>query len=331
MDLLDTYNSLLKESLMLKSYRHLKLWQAILVALVLLPFILSYVLIMLIYGIAAIIYKLISCPFDYLYGFVKQEGKEVNHATQAVIYIVAFPLIFFLRCIMAFMIFYMSIVHLSASLDGYVATFGGITFSPFLLNPADRSAKTVVLHSSTAVNVFIIVGIILICIALFFTPVVNWIYNLFDIMTYSEFLNTVTAAFESGLITIEDFNEFLDLCNDGTITSSNYEEYIQDYLGPYGTGITNYKWMLFATIADYVVDIIYYAFAYIFVFAYKPYKVKKKDKAPANNDISKPDSTPKNDDIPKSDEPEVITADISVEQAAQEATTGDILVEEAAP
>ncbi len=158
MNLSKTYFDLVKESTRLRAFRGAGILQGIFLAIALLPFILIYAVDMLIYGALIVTFKLLSTPFDYLHNFVKSEGESVKHATQAVIYFASFPLLLFIKFIMAFTVLFLCIAHLIVSAIGYIASFGGIKFSPFLLDEADRGGDHVVKHNYISNWVFIAIG-----------------------------------------------------------------------------------------------------------------------------------------------------------------------------
>ena len=161
MDLTKTYLDLAKETFALRNYKRMHIACAILAAIVMLPFILSYAFYMLLYGLLVIVYKLAASPADHLLAFVKGEGKEVKHATQAVIYLIGFPFVFFLKALLAILIFVISIVHFLTSIAGYIATLGGITFSPFVVNLVDRNkSEQAPAYATVPVILFLVFGFV---------------------------------------------------------------------------------------------------------------------------------------------------------------------------
>ena len=174
MDLTKTYLDLVKESAMFRNYKRMSLVCAILSAIVVIPFIIQYVALMLVYGLLIILYKLISSPVDYLLGFVKGEGNQVQHATQAVIYFIGFPFIFFMKVLLSIVVFVIAVLHFVVSVIGYIASLGGISFSPFVLNPVDRTKeKKTPAYSSTPLAMFIVFGLFLLFLFCFFRPIAN--------------------------------------------------------------------------------------------------------------------------------------------------------------
>ena len=171
MDLIQSYLELVKETFTLRNYKRMNTACAVLSAIVMFPVLLSYAVGMLVYGLFLIVHKLVSIPADYLMNFVKGEGKDVQHATQAVMYLIGFPIIFILKVIVALLTFVIGILHFGVSVDGYVAMLGGITFSPFVLTPVDRTkSEKAPNYTSSAVILFVIFGLFLLLLYLFFQP-----------------------------------------------------------------------------------------------------------------------------------------------------------------
>ncbi len=138
MEILDIYKALVKETFTFKNFKRMGGNKALLSTIAVFPFILIYTLTLLQYGVLIILYKFINTPCDYLNLFLKSESKDVKAATQVIIYLIGFPLVFAIKAISAFLFFGMFILHFVANILGYFATIGGITFSPFIFNAKDR-------------------------------------------------------------------------------------------------------------------------------------------------------------------------------------------------
>lgn len=172
MDFISIYKDMVKDTLTFRNYKRMTLVSAIFAGIVVIPFSLIYALTMLVYGLLAIWHKMINAPTDYLLAFVKGEGKDVKHATQAVVYLIGFPLIFILKAITCFIVFTMGILHFVASVAGYIATLGGMTFSPFILDPADRTAaEEGDIYPAKRVKIFVGFGLALFLLTLFYAPI----------------------------------------------------------------------------------------------------------------------------------------------------------------
>jgi hypothetical protein len=94
---------------------------------------------------------------------------------------------------------------------GYVATFGGIKFSPFILDNVDRfKSREAVKHSNRALVTFIIIALTLLALAIFLAPIVgeaydNWVEEiLLTVENVDEYTIEYNAAlFHARLSTID--------------------------------------------------------------------------------------------------------------------------------
>ena len=178
MELFNKFKDLVKESLLCKSFKGLSAAKTVLCSIALAPFIVLYVGMLLVYWLFAVLYRFACNQLDYIHTFVTKERAEVRHATEAVIYAIAFPFIFFVKVLAGLLAGVLMFIHFFTSMVGYIATFGGIKFSPFLFDNVDRfKSREAVKHNKSAVTVFIILGLILLVLAVLFAPVANAIYD----------------------------------------------------------------------------------------------------------------------------------------------------------
>ena len=96
---------------------------------------------MALYYIAAFFVTIADYPADYLLTFLKNEGKEMRHGTEIVIYLVGFPFVFFAKLMIALLTVINFILYFFMTAFFYAATLGGITFSPFLNKEVNRAPK----------------------------------------------------------------------------------------------------------------------------------------------------------------------------------------------
>lgn len=172
MELTKTYLDLVKETFALRNYKRMNVACAILSAIVMIPFIFQYVAYMLIYGMFVIAHRLVSTPADYLMSFIRNEGKDVRHAPQTVMYIFGFPLVLIGKALATFIVFIIGILHFLSSVEGYLATLGGITFSPFVLTPVDRTkSEQKPAYRLAPVVLFVVLGLFLLILYTFLRPI----------------------------------------------------------------------------------------------------------------------------------------------------------------
>ncbi len=284
MDIFVTYKNLVKESLLFRSYKSMKAFPRILCFTALLPFIAVYTSMLLGYLVLATIYRVASSYFDYLHSFVREEGDRdsIKHATQAAIYWIAFPVILLLKIVLCLLTVMIYIHHFVTSFVGYIATFGGIKFSPFLFDKVDRFGKDrAIKHNTAAVVTFSVIAIILLTLSITFKPIADISYNAYkENAIVDTIVEEVKKAYDDKKISRDAYNEFIHAYNDGDINADNYLEYEAKYLSliPHATWdiqaeattvlVLNIIWLTF--VASYI------SFVIIFVPIYNNVGKRKK-------------------------------------------------------
>ena len=178
MDFFNKFKDLVKESLLCKSFKGLSTAKIVLCAIALAPFIAAYVAMLLVYWLFAVIYRFACNQLDYIHSFIVKERAEVRHATEAVVYAVAFPFIFLMKVLTGLLAAALMFIHFFTSMIGYIATFGGIKFSPFVFDDVDRfKCRAAVKHNKSAVTVFVIIGLVLLGVSVLFAPIANAIHQ----------------------------------------------------------------------------------------------------------------------------------------------------------
>ena len=162
MDYLELMNNLLKETFAFANYKKLPVLFRILCTIVVFPFIFSFFILVGLYYLLATLYKCLKSPVEHLLNFVKEEGKDVKHATQFIIYLIGFPIIFLVNVFLSVLVCGLFILNLLINITGYIATLGGITFTPFLFDKKERKFEENKFMGSIAVIVFSVIGLILV-------------------------------------------------------------------------------------------------------------------------------------------------------------------------
>lgn len=117
-----------------KNYRRMNPVLAVIVGILMLPFtIMGLVTFGLLY-VYYYFFKLLLLPAEYLMNIIRAEGKEVKHATQAVIYFVGFPTAFTFYTLIAFEMIGIHIMYLVSFIYLYFASLCGFKFKPVLRN-----------------------------------------------------------------------------------------------------------------------------------------------------------------------------------------------------
>jgi hypothetical protein len=135
------YYSVIKQNMMeflkFKNYHQMHIALAIFSFIVMLPFIIGT---FVIFGLLSVVYfffYLMGLPAEFLLSFIRQEGKEVKHATQTVIYIIGFPVIFLWYLYMSLSIFAIYIGNIFFEINRYYGSLAGVPFKANLGKAAE--------------------------------------------------------------------------------------------------------------------------------------------------------------------------------------------------
>jgi hypothetical protein len=132
-DFLSRINKLWNVSFTFRSYKKLFPAASAISALVLWPFLLASLLLSGFYYLYAFILKICSVPVDFLSKVMHEEGREVKHATQAIVYFVAFPVVFFMYILISFFTINLVVLYFFISVFNYAWTIKGFVLKPYLL------------------------------------------------------------------------------------------------------------------------------------------------------------------------------------------------------
>ena len=96
------------------------------------PLIVSFVLSKFMYWVTLFFYKMFSAPAEHLHRWLKDQKDEVHFITQAIMYFVCLPFIFFLQVLLALNAIFFFIQWFFLMLQGYILTLGGIKWQPII-------------------------------------------------------------------------------------------------------------------------------------------------------------------------------------------------------
>ena len=129
--------NMILELLKFKQYKRMHLAFKILVAILEFPFILLLLLSVGSFYLTYAIFRSISEPIDYINNLIKEEGKEVKHASQFIIYFFGFPVILIGTIFTSGLIFFIFFEFLFSSIFGEVVSLHGFKFQPFISQTDD--------------------------------------------------------------------------------------------------------------------------------------------------------------------------------------------------
>lgn len=124
------------------------------------------------YYVTLFFYRGITSPVEYLHRIIKDEAKDVKHATQFAIYWLAFPFVFFLYVLksMASIMFYF--LWFSLMLCVYLVTLGGVRFQPFLMDVTFEEENYDLIKKPGLVGTMVFTGILYFFYLLFLMGVI---------------------------------------------------------------------------------------------------------------------------------------------------------------
>ena len=139
MNLYKVLHDYVKEILLFRQFRRMNKVCGIITLVLLCPlFIIGFIQIGVMYLLASFI-ELLFSPTDYLKSFVHTEGKDVRHLTQAVVYLICIPFIFFLEVVKSFMSLTFAVIFFFNSIWFQLTTLQGISFQPFAFKQVERN------------------------------------------------------------------------------------------------------------------------------------------------------------------------------------------------
>ncbi|MBQ8381481.1 MAG: hypothetical protein IJY18_06265 [Clostridia bacterium] len=163
MNYLELIKGLRSEAMEKLQYKKLAMPYSIFAFIAVLPFVVSAFLTMVLYYVLAFLYNCFASAVTYLEGWLKENKKDVQHATEAVLYFVTVPFIFFCHVLLSVFAIFFYFTWFSAQCSFFIATLGGTRWQPFI-NTASYSADNKKLYAranATASLVFSLVSFVL--------------------------------------------------------------------------------------------------------------------------------------------------------------------------
>ena len=130
MDYQKSIQSLLKEAKAGLSYKQLAKPYRIFLIIALFPLILAEYALIISYYVQLFFYNALMSPVTYLESWKDKNKEGIQHATQAVLYFVSTPFIFFLRVVLSLMSFNFFFLWFFLMCFTYLVTLGGIKWQP---------------------------------------------------------------------------------------------------------------------------------------------------------------------------------------------------------
>lgn len=186
----ESIKSLIAEAKKGIQFKDMNLITKILYIIGLSPLIVSTTIVTIYYYVAIFFYKAISLPLEKLHLVLKEEAKNDNikHATQCVIYLIGFPIIFFMYFLQAVTTIYFYFLWFAVMLNMYLVTLGGVRFQPFLTDAKFECEYEYELKPSLLVK-YIYIGLVLIFMFVSLVLIVDYSSVSEDLLPITSFIS----------------------------------------------------------------------------------------------------------------------------------------------
>ena len=147
--------SLLNEAFEQKQYQLLTPAVRFLAFLGILPFFLVSFFCVVAFEVYTFSFKIFSASVNYLEEWLKEARRDVQHATEAVLYYVTIPFIFLMHVFLSFFAgaFFLMWFFLQCAL--YITTLGGIRWQPYINDATFKKEDDFVMTSSVTASITI--------------------------------------------------------------------------------------------------------------------------------------------------------------------------------
>jgi hypothetical protein len=121
----------LKEAALLKKYKAMPLALAILVGIFMLPLVLASVLLAIPLYVFGYLFSVVSLPVQSLHKLLREEGQNIKHGAQIVVYLLSWSFIFGAYAMLTFFLVSLTVLYSVFSIFTYLWTLGGFKFHLF--------------------------------------------------------------------------------------------------------------------------------------------------------------------------------------------------------
>ena len=161
------FKGLISEAKTRKQYEAIPMPYRALAFIGVLPFILSALINLLFYIVFDFIFNGLASSTRYLENWVDEKKKGVNHATEAVLFFVTMPTIFFFNVLLSGFALLYYFIWFFLQVDLFVATLGGTRWQPYISNAKfDDEDDYVVKTNGAAAIIFSVASFSLVALAI---------------------------------------------------------------------------------------------------------------------------------------------------------------------
>jgi hypothetical protein len=200
------------------------------------PFWIVYFGLICLKGIYLFCYYCFASSSDYLESWLKDNKKEIHPATEAVLYFVTIPTIFFLRCMLSMFSVAFFILWFNFMCVGYIVTLGGIRWQPFISSAQFDGITIEPITNKTAGAAVVLIGFVSLCLT-FLLYLVGFAadeYDMIEIATYFVLIYTsfmviaVPLTFKNKAVEINAKKESESI-SDSRESSDEFEEEFPEF------------------------------------------------------------------------------------------------------
>lgn len=124
-------NVVLKEALKMKKYKAMPLALAIVVGIFMLPLVLASFICAALVFISGYLYFVASQPVQSLHKLLREEGQNVKHGTQVVVYLLSWSVVFGAYALLSLLLISLTVQYTLFAIITYLWTLGGFKFHAF--------------------------------------------------------------------------------------------------------------------------------------------------------------------------------------------------------
>ena len=197
---LDKMSALLKEAFKFKKYKAMHPAFAVFVGLFMLPVVVASFAVTAILAVLSFIYEIVAAPVRYIHGIVNNEGKQLMHATQFIVYLISWPLMFVAYAVIALMLIVIFPIYALLSFCLYVWSLGGFKFHLFPSFAGDISIE--VNGKYRVLPAIFIAGSSIVLLIVPFVDGVLYYVELYKYYLEGEFVSTFFGGVYLGYIAI---------------------------------------------------------------------------------------------------------------------------------
>ena len=139
-DFFEQVKRLAVASFSFKKYKAMNRVEAVLICIILSPFMLVQLFLLLFLFSLSFFFSLLESPIKYLHSILREEGERVKHATQVVVYLVGWPIVFLSYAMVSFITIMIYVLYALASIFGYIWTLCAYKFHLYISEESIETA-----------------------------------------------------------------------------------------------------------------------------------------------------------------------------------------------